>query len=281
MFSLQLPENSIEVRYHFIMAIKKSNNLSELSDSAKEVRREIFQFKTSSGFGHLASCLSVVDILVSIYLDKQSKYDIDHDRIIFSKGHGSPAAYPILASLGFFSKDELTKYCQESGILRLHADFTIPGCFFIGGSLGNGIGFAAGLALARPWQKFYVILGDAELYEGSVWESLMFINQHNLKNIILIVDRNSFGILGNTEDMIKLEPIEDKFQAFGIKTERVDGHDLSALRNCFSSSYERPQAIIADTVKGKGISFMENKYEYHTIIPSNPEQILTGLRELS
>ena len=258
-----------------------TSDLVELADLAKWTRLEIFKFKTGSGFGHLSSCLSSVDILTSIYLDKQTFFDHEHDRVIFSKGHGSPAVYPILSKLGYFSQDEFEKYCKPNGILRLHADYTIPGCFFLGGSLGNGIGFAAGLAIARPWQTFVVLLGDAELYEGSVWESLLFINQHRLKNIQLIVDRNKFGILGDTEEMIKLNPLSDKFKSFGFKVSEIDGHDLAQLRNEFKDKPTEPSVIIANTIKGKGVSYMEGKYEYHTIIPSSSKDISKGLQELS
>jgi transketolase len=248
---------------------------------ARETRREIFRFKTNTGYGHLASCLSCVDILISIYLDAKSDFDITHDRVIFSKGHGSPAVYPILVGLGLIQEAELDRYCTRSGLLRLHADYTIPGCFFVGGSLGNGIGFAAGLAFARPWQNFYVILGDAELYEGSVWESLLFIKQHGLKNLVLIVDRNKHGILGNTEEMIRLEPLGQKFSAFGFEVNRIDGHDLTQLRSFFSNKSDNCRILIADTVKGKGVSYMEDKYEYHSIIPKSSEEIALGMRELS
>jgi|GEM_PF-204501 len=266
--------------YRVVRRFKRTSNLEKLKTYSREVRREIFKFKTSSGYGHLASCLSCVDLLVSIYLDESSTFDFDHDRVIFSKGHGSPSVYPILAGLGIFPEEELEKYCKKEGILRLHADYSIPGCFYVGGSLGNGIGFAAGLALARPWQKFYVILGDAELYEGSVWESLMFIAQHNLTNVLLVVDRNGFGILGHTEEMIKIEPLNLKFEAFGFAVTRLDGHDLFELRTFFSDNQKKLRVLIADTVKGKGVSYMENRYEFHSIIPKEPIQIAQGMADL-
>lgn len=261
--------------------IKKPMTDMELERLSKSFRKDIFIFKTNSGFGHLASSLSCVEILVSLFFDSDSNFDLEHDRVIFGKGHGSPAIYPILAELGYFSRDELKNYCKPNGILRLHADYSIPGCNFVGGSLGNGIGFAAGLAVSRPWQKFVVILGDAELYEGSVWESLMFIAHHELKNLTLIVDRNKFGILGNTENGLKLEPLVGKFESFGYETYRIDGHNFSELRKCFRIESKSPKVIIADTIKGKGISYMEDKFEYHTIIPSSKEDIELGLKELS
>lgn len=263
-----------------MLSFSRTTNLNVLEEYAKRTRLEVYRFKTTSGYGHLASCLSVVDILTSIYLDSESKFDIEHDRLIFSKGHGSPAVYPILVGLQLIPEKELDLYCKKEGILRLHADYSIPGCFFVGGSLGNGIGFAAGLAIARPWQNFYVILGDAELYEGSVWESLLFISHHNLKNIILIIDRNKYGILGATEQMIQIEPLEEKFQSFKFQVHRTNGHDLVELRKFFGQTQTHPRVLIADTIKGKGVSFMEDRYEYHTIIPSDPVEIRRGLSEL-
>lgn len=264
-----------------MVKIKRATHLSELEQTSKEMRKSIFEFKTQSGYGHLASCLSIVDVLVSLYFDVDSAFDLAHDRVIFSKGHGSPAIYPILVKLGHIPSEELTKYCEETGILRLHADYSIPGCLYVGGSLGNGIGFAAGLALARSHQHFYVILGDAELQEGSVWESLLFINQHKLKNITLIVDRNGFGITGSTESSLKLESLKDKFEAFGFDTLEIDGHNFDALRGVFSRKPNSPRVVIAQTIKGKGVSYMEGKYEFHTIIPKDKGLIQQGLKELS
>jgi len=253
----------------------------ELSEKARQTRKEVFKFKTSSGFGHLASCLSCVDIVTSMYYDPEVEFDPKEDYLIFSKAHGSPAVYPILADLNFYDKSELDKYCRPGGILRLHADGSIPGCHFVGGSLGNGIGYAAGLAKANPNKKVFVILGDAELYEGSVWESMIFIVHHNLSNVTLIVDRNKYGILGATEEMLKLEPLASKFSSFGFDTEEIDGHNFDQLRTSFIRKSSLPKAIIAKTVKGKGVSYMEDKYEYHTIIPKSENDISQGLEDLS
>lgn len=253
----------------------------QLQKIAKKVRLEIFKFKTSSGLGHLASSLSCVDIVTSLYYDKKIQFDPKQDFLIFSKAHGSPSVYPILADLGFFDKSELEKYCQPEGILKLHSDSSIPGCHFVGGSLGNGIGFASGLAKANLDKKVFVILGDAELYEGSVWESLFFISHHNLKNMVLIVDRNKYGILGDTEDLLKIEPLKDKFEAFGFNTILIDGHNFDDIRESLTLTCDKPLTIIANTIKGKGVSYMEDKYEYHTIIPKSEKDIKQGIEELS
>jgi transketolase len=253
----------------------------DLEKIAKSVRKEVFKFKTRTGNGHLASCLSTVDIIVSLYYDKQTPFDHNKDILIFSKAHGSPVVYPILADLGYYSKDELNKYCTPEGILRLHSDQSIPGCHFVGGSLGNGIGYAAGVAMANPDKKVYVVLGDAELYEGAVWETMMFITHHNLTNITLIIDRNQLGILGATEELLKLEPLADKFRAFGFDTQVCNGHSFNQINTSFRYVTEKPKAIIFNTIKGKGVSYMEGKYEYHTIIPKSEEDINIGLNELS
>lgn len=255
-------------------------NNKELERVAKSVRRRIFEFKTKSGVGHLATCLSTVDILVSMYFDPSSKFNHSTDIVIFSKGHGSPAVYPILADLGYFKHQELENYGKFDGLLRMHADQSIPGCHFVGGSLGNGIGYAAGLAYGNRKQKVFVILGDGELYEGSVWESLMFISHYNLNNMKLIVDRNKFCILGSTEEIIKLEPLHKRFESFGFPTKTIDGHNFTQLRNALKSEGTKPEVIIANTVKGKGVSYMEGKWRYHTIIPKEEDLITKGMEEL-
>ena len=250
----------------------------QLEENAKSVRKRIFEFKTRTKFGHLASCLCCVDILVSLYRDSQTQFNPDEDIFLFSKGHGSPAVYPILADLGTIDEGELDRYCEPEGILRLHADQSIPGCHFVGGSLGNGIGYAAGYAFASG-KNVYTLVGDAELYEGSVWESLMYISHHNLSNLRIIIDRNGLGTIGETEKMLKLEPLADKMKSFVGDVVEIDGHDYDDLRKTFSS--QNPQVIIAKTTKGKGVSYMEGKWQYHTIVPSSEEDIKIGLENLS
>ena len=252
----------------------------KLEKLAKSARKRIFEFKTKSGYGHLASCLSCVDILASLCYDEGTFYDHTKDAIIFSKGHGSPSIYPFLVDLGYVDASELDKYCTPGGILRLHADASIPGCNFVGGSLGNGIGYAAGLAYGSD-KNIVVVLGDAELYEGSVWETMIFIAHHNINNVILVVDRNAMGILGKTEELLKLEPLEDKFASFGLEVVTVDGHNFDELREAFSTVSDKPRIVIANTIKGKGVSYMEDVWQYHTIIPKDEEEIRVGLEELS
>lgn len=254
-------------------------NNTQLEKIAKSVRKTIFEIKTRDGIGHLHSSLSCVDILVSLFYDEKTTFDHEKDIVLFGKAHGSPSIYPILADLGYFSKDELDKYCRPEGILRLHSDESIPGCYFVGGSLGNGIGYASGLALANKDKNYYIIMGDSELYEGSVWESLMFISHHKLTNLKIIVDRNGLGTIGETEKMLKLEPLADKFKSFIGDVKEVDGHSFDVLRDTFSDDI--PHVTIAKTIKGKGVSYMEGKWKYHVVIPSSEEDIKIGLEELS
>ena len=144
-----------------------SKNQTSLAEYSKYVRKEIFKFKTKTGIGHLASSLSCVDIIVSLYKDSRTTFDHNKDMLLFSKAHGSPSVYPILAELGVIEKEELDRYATPEGILKLHSDGSIPGCYFVGGSLGNGIGYASGVAFCDKSAGVYVILGDAELYRGS------------------------------------------------------------------------------------------------------------------
>lgn len=256
-------------------------NDTELERTAKSVRKRIFQFTTKTGFGHLASSLSCVDILTSLYYDEKTIFKHKKDILIFSKTHGSPAIYPVLVDFGYVKEAELEKYSTPQGILRMHADGSIPGCYYVGGSLGNGLGYAAGLAYKSD-KKVFVLLGDAELYEGSIWESLMFIAHHQMNNLYIVVDRNGLGILGKTEELLKLEPLADKFKSFGFEVHTVNGHDFGELREVFSiTNNKKPLAVIANTVKGKGVSYMEGIWQYHTIIPKEKELLDIGIRELS
>lgn len=257
------------------------NANDSLIEKAKYARKEIIRFKTNTGSGHLASSLSVVDTLVSLYYDNETFFNHKTDKIIFGKAHGGPAVYPILADLGYFSASELEKYCKPEGILRLHPDQTIPGCEFVGGSLGNAIGYAAGLAWADRGKKIICILGDAELYEGSVWESLLFIAHNKLSNLIILVDRNGLGILGETEVLLKLEPLSAKFSSFGFEVLVADGHNFNSLRNVFSKAPTKNTVVILNTIKSKGVAFMEGKAEFHTIIPKDKDVIKKMLEDLN
>jgi transketolase len=237
--------------------------------------------------------LSPVDILVALYYGGALRYTPGEptpekrDRLVVSKGHAAMAAYPIFADIGFISPTEFELYAKENGILRMHADPSIPGIDSCGGSLGHGLGLCAGFALAAKKdgrdQRSFAILGDAELYEGSIWETAIFAAHNQLNNLVAIVDRNNLAILGETEELLRLDPLDEKFRCFGWNTLTVDGHSFDELLNALSQISDEPLgpplAIIANTVKGKGISYMENQYEWHNKYPD--EKLLEqGRQEL-
>lgn len=262
-----------------------------LDEKAAWVRHLVFEMVMKSKRGHLPSSLSCVDILVALYYGHVLRYtagnsSVDQrDRLVVSKGHAGMAVYPILADIGFIDHCEFGKYAQAGGALRMHADPSIPGVDSVGGSLGHGLGLAAGFALAAKKdgrdQKSFVILGDAECYEGSVWETAIFATHYQLDNLIAVVDRNHLAILGETEALLKLEPLEGKFQSFGWNTLTADGHSYESLLGAFSQISKTqpsvPSVIIADTVKGKGISYMENRHEWHNRFPD--EKLVEVARE--
>ncbi len=247
-----------------------------------------------TGCGHIVSSFSCTDILVALYYGGTFRFDPSNrhwegrDRFIMSKGHGAIALYPILADLGFFSLDELSKFCQCGGILGAHPDHVIPGVEVVSGSLGHGLGLAAGLALATKMDKqdraTVVLLGDGECYEGAVWEAAMFAGHHQLNNLTGIVDRNRLSVTDFTENSLRLDPFDEKWRSFGWETTTIDGHSfaeiLAVLENLHSRSSSKPLMIIANTVKGKGVSFMQNEPLWHVLVP-NAEQVELARRELS
>lgn len=260
----------------------------ELKEKAKWVRRQVLEMCVAANVGHIASSLSCVEILMSLYYGGTLRFDPTNpnwegrDRFIMSKGHGVVALYPILADLGFFPKEELLKFCQPGGILVSHADGSVPGIELTTGSLGHGLGVGAGLALGfkmdnKP-NKVVVLLGDGDCQEGSTWEAAMFAGHHKLDNLVTIIDRNMLTVFDFTENYLQLEPLKDKWLAFGWNVVTIDGHSLEQISAAFiSSTFHKPKAIIANTLKCKGISFLENNPMAHTFIPSG--EMLAFARE--
>ena len=194
----------------------------------------------------------------------------DRDRIIISKGHATMGLYPIFADLGYFDPAELEAYGSFDGQLRIFGNIDIPGVDATSGSLGHGLGVGIGYALAAKLDnspsRTYVIVSEGEMYEGSIWESALFASQHELDNLVVILDRNRKIILGDTEELVGLEPVEEKWRSFGFETQRVDGHSIADLYEAFQSTLKtknKPHLIVADTVKGKGIPLMENEPSWH------------------
>ncbi|MFH1387074.1 MAG: transketolase [bacterium] len=247
------------------------NLIDKLSDKAKWVRRETLLIHKIAPGIRLASALSCVELLTVLYYGNIIKfnpreiYAEDRDRFIISKAHGVVSFYPILADLGFFDKEYLRQVGKEGSILGDIPDCSIPGLETINGSLGQGLGVACGLALAlkrkERKEKVFVLMGDGELNEGSVWEAIMFAGHHKLNNLILIIDNNKICMLDHCKKILNLAPLDQKFKAFGWEANKVNGHDVAALYEKLSrlkkDESDFPKVLIADTVKGKGVKRLE------------------------
>lgn len=249
---------------------------------ALRVRKDIVRMIHKGNSSHIGSALSVVDILAVLYnevmnITPESTQDKNRDRFILSKGHAGAAVYAILAELGFFPIEVLETHYQNGSILSGHVSHKgVNGVEFSTGSLGHGIGVAAGFALAAKKAnakfKSYVIIGDGECDEGSVWETALFANHYKLSNLIVIIDHNKIQSMNYCKNTIDLIDLGAKWQSFGWKVLEVDGHDLSQLKDALlCKSSESPVCIIANTVKGKGISFMEDKVLWHYRVPKGNE----------
>lgn len=266
--------------------------IEELKTKAAWVRGQILKMIVSAGRGHIGGAFSCADILVALYysgalrLRASSPRWQGRDRFILSKGHSATALYAILADLGFFSLSQLDKYQQE-GLLAGHPHKRIPGVEADTGSLGHGLGIGAGLALSAKMDKkdflAVVLLGDGECCEGSVWEAAMFAAHHRLGNLTAIIDRNGLCSTDFLKHCLKVDPLEDKWRGFGWDVQVVDGHSFDELLAVFSNLHSRasvkPLAIIADTIKGKGVSFMEGDPEWHHSVPKG-EQAEIAEKEL-
>lgn len=220
----------------------------------------------------LASSLSPIEIFVALYYGRVLKYNPknikweNRDRLIVSKGHGAISLYPIFADLGFFKLKELERVCKDGSCFGSIPDCNTPGFETVNGSLGYGLGVGCGIALALKKKKInasvFVLAGDGELYEGSNWEAIMFAGHHRLNNLILIIDYNKISMLDYCKNIIDLNPLENKFRAFGWKTEVINGHNIKevylALVKLKSDRCNRPKVLIANTKKGKGVPQLEN-----------------------
>ncbi|MFC1921385.1 transketolase [Chloroflexota bacterium] len=272
------------------------DKMAELEKKSKWARQEILDMCTRAGEGRIASAFSCTEVLIALFHGGILNFDIsklqwdERDRFIMSKSPGVVGLYPILCDLGFFPDTELEKYCRDGSLLGPYGGNVpgdIPGVEAAWGSLGHGLGVGAGLALAGKMDdKKYmtvVLLGDGECYEGAIWEAAMFAGHHELNNLVAIVDRNGICTIDFTENCLRLEPFEAKWQAFGWDAVTIDGHSFNEIFNAFKDFHNRksnkPLAVIADTVKGKGISLLENNPMGHIIIPS-AEQLQKAREEL-
>ena len=268
-----------------------SSQIQNLRDRARILRAHAVRMVHRSKGSHLGSCLSMADLVACLYwntlnINPQLPTWPERDRFILSKGHSAALIYAALAERGFFSVTELDSYCQSGSRLTGHATSVVPGVELSSGSLGHGLPVGCGIALAAKRGKLpfrtFVLLSDGELDEGSNWEAILFAPQHQLDNLVAIVDYNKIQSFGSVKDVLDLDPLADKFRAFRWAVKEVDGHDLQELTEVFSSlplESGRPTAIIAHTVKGKGISFMEDKLAWHYKSPTD-EQVELAIKEL-
>jgi transketolase len=256
-----------------------------LKKKSYEIRKTMLEMCIKAGTGHVTSSLSCIDILVSLYHGGIMKFDPQNpdwegrDRFILSKGQASPALYVVLADIGFFDKNELNRFAQKDGKFGVHLQHDVPGVEITSGALGHGFGIAAGMALgAKMNQELYLVyalLGDGECYEGSIWETAMFASHNKLNNLVGIIDRNYLCVTDFTENLIELEPMEDKWLSFGWDVVRVDGHSfesiIDVLNKVRSRRSSKPLVIIADTVKGEGIECISNIPLWHGAAPKGKE----------
>ena len=262
----------------------KINDILELEKIAKEIRKDVIEEIYNAKSGHPGGALSIADILTVLYFNimnidpKNPKMD-DRDKFVLSKGHASAAIYAALAERGFFEKEELVKFRKLGSMLQGHPDMKkIPGIDMSSGSLGQGLSAACGMALSNKIKKqdgrVYVIVGDGEIEEGQIWEAAMTAAHYKLDNLCVIVDYNNLQIDGKITEVMNSNPIDKKFESFGFKVFNVDGHDIKSLLDIFEEAKnikEKPVAIIAKTIKGKGVSFMENEVSWHGKAPSEEE----------
>lgn len=266
--------------------------IEKLQNIAKKIRRGIIEQVYKAGSGHPGGSLSIADILTVLYFyelnvdPKNPKWE-DRDRLILSKGHCAPALYSCLANRGYFAPEELQNFRKIDSNLQGHPDMNkIPGVDMTSGSLGQGLSVANGMAIAGKLNnkeyRVYCILGDGEIEEGQIWEAAMAANKYKLDNLCVIVDNNNLQIDGTIEEVMNSYPIDEKFKSFGFQVINIDGHDIDEIIKVFEVAKNikgKPTCIIAKTIKGKGVSFMENKVEWHGKAP-NDEEYLQAIREL-
>ena len=270
----------------------ENTRIKELSVISERIRLGIVKSTNAAKSGHPGGSLSIADIMAYLYFEKMNidpknpKWE-ERDRFVLSKGHTAPALYSALAIRGFFPEEELLTLRQADSRLQGHPDMKgIPGVDMSTGSLGLGISTACGMALAGKLNnknyRVYTILGDGESEEGQVWEAAMFASHYKLDNLCVIVDSNKLQIDGPVAEVIGPAPFEAKFEAFGFEVITIDGHnfeEIDAAIQKAKSTKGRPTAIVANTVKGKGVSFMENKVNWHGSAP-NDEQLATAIAEI-
>ena len=264
-------------------------DINYFKKKATEIRLDVLKMIYQAKAGHIGGSFSSIDILTALYygvmnVDPKNPQWEDRDRFILSKGHIAEALWAILADLGFFAKEELTTFSQFGTRLIGHPNNKVAGVEMNTGSLGHGLSVATGIALAAKMDqksyKTYTLMGDGELAEGSIWEAAMATAHYKLDNLIAIIDRNELQISGATEDVMRLEPLANKWESFGWEVEAVNGHDMEELVQALSQvpkANAKPTLLIADTVKTKGISFAENIPSWHHHVPTEEQYNLAAV----
>ena len=271
---------------------KEKATIEELKEKATQIRQDIINEVYYAKSGHPGGSLSIADILTVLYfrqmnIDPKNPNWEERDRLILSKGHCSPALYSCLANRGYFPKEDLKTFRNIESYLQGHPDKNkVPGVDMTTGSLGQGLSVANGMAIAGKMDqknyRVYCILGDGEIEEGQVWEAAMASNKYKLDNLCIIIDNNNLQIDGTIEEVMSSYPIDEKFKSFGFQIINIDGHDIEEIIKAFEVAEHikgRPTCIIAKTIKGKGISFMENQASWHGKAP-NEEQFNQALKDL-
>ena len=262
----------------------KITNVEALKKIAKEVRKGIIEEVYNAKSGHPGGSLSCADILTVLYfnqmnIDEKKPNDVNRDRLVLSKGHASPALYSVLAQKGYFDKEQLQTFRKIGSNLQGHPDMKkIPGVDMTTGSLGQGLSVAVGMAIASKMNKagckIYCIVGDGEIEEGQIWEATMAASKNELDNLCVILDNNNLQIDGEIDKVGGMNNITEKFLSFGFNVINIDGHNIDSIIDAFTTARQtkgKPTIIIAKTIKGKGISFMENKASWHGKAPSEEE----------
>jgi transketolase len=265
-------------------------NLKKIELVGNKIKLRLFKKYAEIEQGHPGSVLSVFDIVNYIYTAKQinlKKKNIYRNKLIISKGHAASVIYPYLIDSNVIPKNEWENWGKKKSVFRIFSNTSIKGIDATSGSLGHGCGIAAGMALSNKANKnrlkIFTIISEGELYEGSIWESLLFLSHQKLYNVKLILDVNNLIILGKTKDCLELSQIDKKFQSFGFKTKTINGHDYDQIHNGFkflNANDKNMKVLITNTVKGNGISFMENKPEWHYWQKMTAVQKTTMIREL-
>ncbi|MBI1935189.1 transketolase [Candidatus Woesearchaeota archaeon] len=270
----------------------KKDLIHELKQKAKGFRKEIIDLVFKAQSGHPGGSLSEIDMLTALYFHrlkidpKNPKWE-DRDRFILSKGHASPGLYVVLADKGYFPKSELDGFRKINRMLQGHPELSTPGIDFAGGSLGQGLSFAVGIALALKLDKknsrVYAMIGDGESQEGAIWEASMAAAFHKLDNLIAILDKNQVQETGKTKDVMDIGDVVGKWKAFGWNVIEINGHDMGQIVGALDKSSKnrngKPTMIVSNTIKGKGVSFMELNYKFHGKAP-NEEEYKKAMEEI-